>query len=362
MNRLQEVSSFLNIYLYSFYLLVVQLFFSAKSKGPRRTPDALYGTTVILSGANSGIGQSLCRIFQLHDACVISLVKPKQTSPSNLYIEADLFHLDSLPSVVEDIRALLNAIPKNARRKVILLNAAGTLNPSDIYAVNLHAPSILAYLLADSLHAVVFLGSAVAKCATLHRNSFPLLVPSQILRDRYPASKLLLHSVCEGFSRNASLRAIVVHPGIVSTNLYRSEPGIVGVILRSLIPFLAWNPEMSAFRILDILQQAKVFNHAPQFGADYWDARSMRMCTPPVLALERKSPMGKLIVDQVWEELRELVDLINKFNKKGEKKEEEETVVEEIDGNVKEEANNMDGMKNLVTVQEMSGATLLKEE
>jgi len=341
MNRLQEVSSFLNIYLYSFYLLVVQLFFSAKSKGPRRTPDALYGTTVILSGANSGIGQSLCRIFQLHDACVISLVKPKQTSPSNLYIEADLFHLDSLPSVVEDIRALLNAIPKNARRKVILLNAAGTLNPSDIYAVNLHAPSILAYLLADSLHAVVFLGSAVAKCATLHRNSFPLLVPSQILRDRYPASKLLLHSVCEGFSRNASLRAIVVHPGIVSTNLYRSEPGIVGVILRSLIPFLAWNPEMSAFRILDILQQAKVFNHAPQFGADYWDARSMRMCTPPVLALERKSPMGKLIVDQVWEGM---------------------TVVEEIDGNVKEEANNMDGMKNLVTVQEMSGATLLKEE
>lgn len=200
--------------------------------------------TYIVSGSTSGIGKALCVRLRSQGATIIEL-----TLHNNGGVFVDLRDLLSLPAVVRTVRSLIVEIPFERRQRIVLLHAAGVLysSPSEIFAVNVHAPAILSVLLADIVHRVVFLGSAAYIAApTLNA---PYLKHPLHSKQAYPASKRLLFPLAAVIAQQFRIRTVVIHPGVVNTSLYTGEPSI----LRYVITYLGWTPEHSATRICGLL-------------------------------------------------------------------------------------------------------------
>lgn len=68
---------------------------------------------------------------------------------------------------------------------------------------------------------------------------------------------------------------MIIHPGVVTTGLYRYERGLIGWLLRAVVRLVAWNVTQSTRRILYVVAKAGVMdsdaNHLVGMPS-YWDA------------------------------------------------------------------------------------------
>ncbi len=278
--------AWIRLYVVGVIVLVLQLFRRRKTnvKGRGRND-----TTYIVSGTTSGIGKALCERLRKNSK-VIELCVPGHGG-----VTADLRDLYALPALAERIRKEINATPSEQRQRVVLVHGAGVLHatPRDIYAVNLQAPAILSVLLADSVHRVVFLGSAAHIASSSQKPSF--LAHPLYPKEAYPTSKRLLHPLAAVLSRYFQMRTTVIHPGVVNTALYTGEP----IFMRFVLLLFGWTPQQSALRLCGLLP----YDDAPT--ATYCDTTDMSQVNINLLTNSAEC-------DLIWDELYQLVSVIKR--------------------------------------------------
>lgn len=199
---------------------------------------------------------------------IIALTHELNFSLPNCCVEVRV-DFSSRGSTVEAAKEVLSHLNKlKPDRKVLLLQCAGVFYPrerqknrenddatSQTLNINFLMPCILLRLLDDKIDGVLWIGSSSHSVAPriVHANC-PVHIATTPYA-MYPLSKLFSVIYMEHWSTLFGKPALVIHPGVVATCLYKGERGLVGVVLRTLLPLFAWNPAQSAQRVLKLVQQ-----------------------------------------------------------------------------------------------------------
>lgn len=221
---------------------------------------------IIFTGGSSGIGRHILKRLKRIGCDIISLTQESDiVVPDCTTICADFNSLASTKRAAGEVLCHLNKSRRT--KKVLLWHCAGVFYPqegkkdqSDYNAVeqtlnvNFLMPSVFLQLLDAKIDGIVWMGSSshavaphiVHAACPVHIATTPYAM--------YPLSKLLSVIYMEHWSNVSRKPALVVHPGIVATRLYKGERGLVGVVLRALLPLIAWNPAHSAERVLKLIQ------------------------------------------------------------------------------------------------------------
>ena len=293
---LEHMYSALRLYLISACIFLMQLFRTHTHTIPRIKSRSLSTATVIISGTSSGIGQYLAEIFVQQGASVIALTHHLDILPTAwAQVPTDL---SSLASVRAAIKTLFQIMKERDGDNVdvdnvILVHCAGVLlppysriatDPAD-YAmmVNFMGPAYLTLGLSNLISRVVWLGSAAQHAAPDLWTSDWREVMSPY--KSYPLSKALLPLFAEAWSLAELKPSIVIHPGVVYTNLYKNEHSMVGALLRQLLRLLALNEVVSAQRVYATLE----ISGSLAFGqvgsacahSEYWDAVTLQKARLP---------------------------------------------------------------------------------
>lgn len=311
---LSRFLSCLRLYAVGAWLLLLQLLRTKQLQKKRCEP--CHGTAAIVSGVTSGVGRALCTQLAAAGVRVIALASLDGEPPACAYsvVRSDFRDVYKLHHTAALVRSQLILLPPRHRQHVVVVHAAGamTLNkPNESYAVNLTAPAILSSFLIDLVHCTVFLGSASHSAAPYPIQ--PLLRPPSEPRLAYPCAKLLLLAFADALSIQTRMPAIVVHPGVVNTALYKSEPGVIGVLLRILLRQIAWHPTTSAQRVFQVIRQARTIAEASKHASrmEYWDATTLqRESLPPQIRAHNGSVCTN-VSEQIWHQVQALVAQIN---------------------------------------------------
>lgn len=200
----------------------------------------LEGKTVLVTGANSGIGFDACRYFVYLGARVIMACRNQDKAkearakilkeiPSG---KIDLCSLDL--SSKDSITKFSQAIISDNRHIDILVNNAGLFNPirdltDDGYNMTLGTNALGTFWITESLlpwiepnGKIIFVSSLVDKKGDL-KGLNPRSRKNSKIKD-YQNSKYLISGYANALSKrklltNRNMQSIVAHPGITSTNL-----------------------------------------------------------------------------------------------------------------------------------------------
>lgn len=284
---------------------------------------------ILLTGSTSGIGRHLLRILAQSDAHVIALTQsPRHSIPSSCeQINLDLSSYKSVASAANAVLDRLNQLATD--QPVVLVNCAGVYYPgkrpkatpvspaTETINVNLLGPSLFAHLLGPTLSGIVWFGSSAHAIAPRVSTTQSNLHAAATPYAAYPLSKLLSVIFVESWSALNSKPAMVIHPGVVATGLYKGERGLLGICIRQLMPFCAWEAERSACRVLHLvcgasfwknLQGFKQGTHKPQSWSEgsrtgvYWDAVSMSQARLPWQIRDKR------VRAEIGESLRAVLD------------------------------------------------------
>lgn len=225
------------------------------------------GRTVVITGANSGIGKAMAVDLARRGARIVMVCRDRQKAlaaqrdideaatdtPSELHV-ADLSSLADVRRVAEEIGAQNDRID-------VLVNNAGLYLPNRqvtpdgfeyMYAVNHLAPFVLTHLLAQPLEAhggarVVTTASGAHRFANLSFDDLQCERSFQGMR-QYGNTKLMNILFTRELARRWLDRGITAncfHPGTVATGFAQDEPGLLGLLVKLGTPFLR-TPEKGA--------------------------------------------------------------------------------------------------------------------
>lgn len=224
-------------------------------------PRLMLGKTVVITGANSGIGKATAVQIAKMGATVVMACRDKQRGESAL---AEVKAASKNPAVhlmildlasQSSVRAFASEFESRYRRLDVLVNNAGVaLSKREMtddgtvatFAVNYLSPFLLTNLLLPRLVAsapsrIVNLTSALHFKA--HLDFKDLQAKKHYKESRaYAESKLAIVLFTYELARRLKVTGVTancVNPGAVATNLSRGDAGLFGAVLLVTSPFLA---------------------------------------------------------------------------------------------------------------------------
>lgn len=259
---------------------------------------------ILLTGCTSGIGRQILAVLLDNNIQVIAFTHRAETILSN---ECEHIHMDlsSRRSVETASAAVVQSLKQIAvQRTVVLIHCAGVYYPrpdspsegmlpllTECLNVNVINPFAFVERISPAIDGIVWIGSSSQRVAPRLGNAHCLLHAARTPFAMYPLSKLLALLIAEKWSSEKKKPAAVIHPGIVNTDLYRGERGIIGFCIRLLIPFVAWDVKKSVSRILQLINASAFWERAtqqsiptfprPGHNGVYWDAVSMMLYPLP---------------------------------------------------------------------------------
>lgn len=278
---------------------------------------------IVCTGVSSGIGRHILGRFTSIGLHIIALTHELNLALPNCCVEVRVDFNSPVSTVRAAKEVSLYLSKLKPERKVFLLQCAGVFYPreqqkscendpvSQTLNVNFVMPCVFLHLLDEKIDGVLWIGSSSHSVA-------PRIVhatcPAHIAKTpyaMYPLSKLLSVVYMEHWSKSCGKPALVIHPGVVATCLYKGERGLIGVALRTLLPLLAWNPAHSAQRVLKLVQQLRFYERVQtcecmggqsHYDGIYCDAVSMTYVAHP--------PQIQNQIDNacIGEKLRTIVD------------------------------------------------------
>jgi NAD(P)-dependent dehydrogenase (short-subunit alcohol dehydrogenase family) len=202
-------------------------------------PRQLHGTTVVITGASSGIGAEAARRLAELGATVAVVGRSAEKTAAVAQRIGGRAHLADY-SRLDDVRRLAADLLAAYERIDILANNAGAIFTSHItsadghemtFQVNYLAPFLLTNLLLARLAAapggarVINTGSNVYRRASLDLDD--LDGTHRHIQQAYPASKLATILFTRELARRTQgtgITALAFHPGVVATDLGRDSP------------------------------------------------------------------------------------------------------------------------------------------
>uniref|UniRef100_T1J2M0 Retinol dehydrogenase n=1 Tax=Strigamia maritima TaxID=126957 RepID=T1J2M0_STRMM len=240
-----------------------------------KNDDRMDGKTVIITGANSGIGQACAMDLAKRGAKVILACRDRSRRDSapfavrsrtgNVNVRFMYLDLTSLDSIVE----FVHQFTERETRLDILINNAAILCPKGhtmdgldmTMGVNVFGHFLLTHLLLDIMKAtsggarIINLVSEAYKSAKLDMGCLDLAPEERnySMYKVYCASKLALvlltTEMAKRFYRDG-ITAYAADPGVVNTQLLRNWPGTMGKIYRGMSQLFFRSPEDSAHTIM----------------------------------------------------------------------------------------------------------------
>lgn len=300
---------FLLLYACGIYELLRQRFAAARYFPSLRLDQPLCvrspNPIIIITGATSGIGNELLHSLSSQTDHIISLVHWKDVSRTpHRNVTELLLDLRSRRSTEAVTQQLLYRLETECNsRPVVLVHCAAVYHPSkhagesqswfeaeETLLVNTFMPTLLTDSLSHVLSGIIWIGSSSQMVAPRVAQNECLLATARSPYSAYPLSKLLALAFVEQWCRRTKKPALIVHPGVVASNLYRHERSPIGVLVRFFMPVFAWNVQISAIRILSLVRKAGFFERLqtnPKFSDGeystpvYWDAVTMSSADLP---------------------------------------------------------------------------------
>lgn len=257
---------------------------------------------ILLTGASSGVGRALRQHLKQQAKHIILLLHPKEVDAAgdDDYVTIDLASKEATETSCSNLVTLLeNSFPN---LPVLLVHAAGVYNPpcekpsSELSELNCSAmktlvintimPCLLLDRLRNILSGVVLIGSSSQWAAPrMSLSQCPLDMMSSP-RGMYPISKMLALFSLEAWCEVTGKPALVVHPGVVQTRLYHTDKSFLGTIIKYVVPYTAWKPEISADKVAKVMKKAGIYdvlrretsNKANSYSSNsiYWDTVTMK--------------------------------------------------------------------------------------
>jgi retinol dehydrogenase-12 len=218
---------------------------------------SLASSTVIITGASSGIGRSAARILASQGARMVLVGRSRERhravqaeldsqGASHRFVETDLGSLSSVAAAARSIGTHVN----DAKQSVILINNAVTAGRRGVtadgfelaFGVNYVSHFLLTALLLQTSLAI----TTVINVSSNAHYSVPKLDPAMARGKtrtltgwkEYSHSKAAMAALAvELAERNQGLKSLAVHPGLVATDLWRRIPLPVRALLtRRMLP------------------------------------------------------------------------------------------------------------------------------
>lgn len=225
------------------------------------------GRTVVITGANSGIGKAMAVDLARRGAHIVMVCRNRekaQAAQRDIDFEAtdapSELHVADLSSL-GDVRRVAEAIRSHHDRIDVLVNNAGLYLPNRqvtpdgfeyMYAVNHLAPFVFTRLLEQPLQAhggarVITTSSGAHRFAKLDFDDLQCEQSFQGMR-QYGNTKLMNILFTRELARrwaDQGITANCFHPGTVATGFAQDEPGLLGLLVKLGTPFLR-TPEKGA--------------------------------------------------------------------------------------------------------------------
>jgi retinol dehydrogenase 14 len=235
--------------------------------GTLRPRSLLTGKTVVVTGANSGIGKATATQLAKLGATVVMACRDREKGETalaevklaskNPYVRLMMLDLASQASV----RQFANEFESRYRRLDVLINNAGAIlakreiSPDGI--VTMFAVNYLSHFLLTNLMLPRLVASAPSRVVNIASNlHFNGHLDFNDIQGRkhykssrsYADAKLAMVLFTYELARRLKVAGITVncvHPGVVSTNLGRNDAGLLATIMYAATPFLS-SPEEGA--------------------------------------------------------------------------------------------------------------------
>ena len=211
----------------------------------------LRGTTVVVTGASSGIGAAAARGFRALGATVAVVGRSPQKTAAIAAAAGAEPHVADF-SRLDDVRRLAGTLADRYPRIDVLANNAGGIFSRQVltadgheltFQVNYLAPFLLTMLLLDRLAAapdarVIGTGSVIYRVARLDLDNLDRTRGRYRAMTAYGAAKLavlLFTRELAWRARGTSVTASAFHPGMVVSGVVRDTPlgGLAGLVMRT---------------------------------------------------------------------------------------------------------------------------------
>ncbi|XP_061170033.1 retinol dehydrogenase 12-like [Saccostrea echinata] len=233
-------------------------FSSGKSK--YHSSKSLTGKTIIITGANTGIGfQTALDLARRNGRIILACRNKEKGEAAKSRIiqltgnKSVVFrHLDV--SLMSSVRTFVDVIRREEKGVDILINNAGVVNWNEVFtaegleetfATNYYGPFLLTKLLIDILEKssegrIVNVGSIASLGGSVDGDT--VWVHRGFTKEEYNNSKLALLLFTKELARRTAHKDILVsyvHPGTVTSELFRNLPWIIQFIITFVMrPFL----------------------------------------------------------------------------------------------------------------------------
>jgi NAD(P)-dependent dehydrogenase (short-subunit alcohol dehydrogenase family) len=247
------------------------------------------GRTVVVTGANSGIGKAMAVELARRGARVALVCRNRERGmaaqsevDAAATEDASELHIADL-SAMDDVRRVADELGDRFDRIDVLANNAGLYLPKrhvtpdgfeTMYAVNHLAPFLLTRMLAEPLAAagqarVVTTSSGAHRFAQLDLDDLQCERSFLGMR-QYGNTKLMNILFTRELARrwaDRGVRANCFHPGTVATGFAQDEPGLLGFLVKIGTPFLR-TPEKGAATGIQLAADASMSDVSGQYFID----------------------------------------------------------------------------------------------
>lgn len=232
---------------------------------------SLTGKTVIITGANTGVGfQTALDLARRNGRIILACRNDEKgevakskiiqlTGNTNvIYRQLDL-------SLMSSVRAFVSVINSEEKAVDILINNAGVVNweenitaegVENTFATNYYGPFLLTTLLLELLKKssdghIVNVGSIASLAGSVDNDT--VMARRKFTRTEYNDSKLALLLFTKELARkitDTGIKVIYVHPGTIRSDLFRNLPWILQFIITCIMRPLTKTPVEGAQPVL----------------------------------------------------------------------------------------------------------------